>query len=456
MSELDNLINGYLSQSLDSDQTARLNNHLAESREARDEFRARVRIHADLADHFSEAADLRFEPIGERLTAPSLPFSPWFATAAALVIVSITAMVTSPWRTSPPIAQGVARMVASIDADWKGKAPDEDETLPAGAHELLRGSIDLLFADGARISMRGPARFDLRSSRHIHLESGNLVARIPDEALGFIVTSPQSEIVDLGTEFGLSVTDEGQTDVHVIDGLVEVLSNGPDTVLPGILIREGQARRFTPNPNSGPSAIPIRSREALLGRLRYHDLGVQMLHGSVRIASGLRAEDLFTRSQGRSWIQLIPEQRGVTLTKPLEVTLDAPGSYRDFRDIRKTLPAGTRVDSYLLHFRPRSTGKVRGVIRFDQPIVAVICNGLHLLRSDKLFGVPSVHYPTKIDPRGMEPGPFPDSDALVPEFIPDEIILSQDRSAVSIYTAASLEGGFYDQVRVLTLAPDQP
>ena len=50
-----------------------------------------------------------------------------------------------------------------------------------------------------------------------------MVARISDEALGFIVTSPRSELIDLGAKFGLSVDETGRTDAHVLGGLVEIL-----------------------------------------------------------------------------------------------------------------------------------------------------------------------------------------------------------------------------------------
>jgi hypothetical protein len=453
--ELDALIDGYLAESLDDGQTARLNAHLAASREAREEFRARIRIHADLADHFSGAADSRFEPILPLAGATPFRKMPWLSAAAAILIVGLTAIAVLHRGGNESPAQGVARIVASTDADWRGKAPFGNQALPAGAYELTRGSIVLLFTDGASVSVKGPATFHLRSARHLHLESGTLVARIPHEALGFTVTSPQSEVIDLGTEFGLSVNREGQTDVHVLDGLVEVLPGKPDSTTPGIMIEAGQARRFVGSSDLAPAEIPLHSRADLIGDPRHANLGVQMLRGSVRIADQLDADDLARQPVEGNWIDLIAEKQRVTLTKSVEVTLNAPGSYRDFGGISRTVPSGTRVNSYLLHFRPSSKEQVRGVIRFDQPIVGVVCNGLHLRDSDAQFGVPSVHYPATIGPRGLEP-PWDIHGRTQPEpdWQPDEVILSQDRSTLSIHAYGNPENG-YDQVRVLTLAPPQ-
>ncbi len=75
--------------------------------------------------------------------------------------------------------------------------------------------------------------------------------------------------------------------------------------------------------------------------------------------------------------------------------------------------------------------------------------------SDAHFGVPSVHYPASIGPRGLEPPwDIHGSAEAKPGWEPDEVILSQDHSTLSIHAYGNPEKG-YDQVRVLTLAPPQ-
>lgn len=386
----------------------------------------------------------------------------WWAAAAMLVISAVGFFSINRTPSSGPSTEvpSVASLVASIDAEWEGTAPLLNAPMPTGSYQLESGSIDLLFSDGARVSVSGPAHFDLRSARHIHLDSGNLVARIPDEALGFIVTSPQSEVVDLGTEFGLSVDGSGLTDVHVINGLVEVLPSEPTDhsgSAPGIMIAEGEARRFSNNPDINATSIPVSSRAGLIGNPRTGNLGLNMLRGSVRVVEQITKDDLFEVSKGPNWIDLAIEQRDVTLEEPLTVSIDAPGSYRSFVNPQATLPSGQRVNSYLLHFRPNSFHYVSGVIRFDQPIVAILCTGQHLRQTDTTFGVNSVYYPPKAnDFQGLEPnGTIPDGKQnFSGVYEPDEIILSQDRTTVSIRTFAGIDRG-YDQIRILTLAPDK-
>lgn len=374
--------------------------------------------------------------------------------AAAVVVLGLSAALwLKPPETAP--SPGVALLVASTDANWNAIDPEPGASLAAGKYQLTSGSVDLLFSDGAKVSLGGPAAFELKSTRHLHLESGQLVANISDEALGFVVTSPRSEVIDLGTEFGLSVDETGRTDVHVLDGLVEVLPSEQDKSEGSVTIAEGQARRFQSTPGTASNAIPVASRETLLGVSQPKALGLKMLRGSVRISKELSASDLTKKASGGNWIDLIAEQRAVTLTEPLAVSIDSTGSYRDFETLERTIQPGTKVDSYFLHFRPGSLEQVRGVIRFDQPIVAILCTGKHLHESDGLFGVPSVSYPKGGNPfRGLEPNGHPtkrNAQETDPDWEPDEIVLSQDRHTISIGAFANTERGF-DQVRILTKA----
>ncbi|MEM1297424.1 MAG: FecR family protein, partial [Verrucomicrobiota bacterium] len=332
-------------------------------------------------------------------------FTGWWA-AAVVLVASLSLLLWYGHYREDATLPGVAYLVAAVNAEWKGDLPELHTSMAAGHYRLQSGSIDLLFTDGARVSVSGPASFNLKGARHIHLDSGNLVAQIPEEALGFIVTSPQSEVVDLGTEFGVSVSEGGETDVHVLDGLVEVLPRIPNGNTKGVMIPEGQARRFNGKPGTPSTEIPVSSRDHLIGNQRFNELGLRMLRGSVRVVKEISKGDLVGNRTGRNWIDLVAEQGTVTLEQPLEVTINAPGSYREFGFTGRSLSSGITVNSYLLHFRPSSFKQVHGVIRFGQPIVGVICNGTHLQNTDPKFGISSVHYPETPGPRGMEPGPY--------------------------------------------------
>ena len=53
------------------------------------------------------------------------------------------------------------------------------------------------------------------------LKKGRLTAEVPRPATGFVINTPLMNVVDLGTRFGLTVKFNGETEVHVMQGVVE-------------------------------------------------------------------------------------------------------------------------------------------------------------------------------------------------------------------------------------------
>ena len=463
--ELELLVSRLVDQRLSPAEAARLNALLLESPEARARYQELLDNHEALCAIYpggvysssldSELAEVKLAAAPQQ-TARS-PRSAWlqWAGVAAAIVIAIGAFVKR--SDVAPIAESSgARLVAAVDVDWqvnsRTEAPNTSllpgAALSLGDFALAEGTIELEFGDGARVSIQGPAKFELRNGGHIHLESGNLVARIPEEALGFVVTTPEAEVVDLGTEFGLSVGEDGRTDIHVLDGLVEVLPVRGDGE-EGIQISEGDARRLD---HQGVNGIEPATREDLLEPHRLDRYGLELLRGSVRVTEGL---DVEAQTSGQHWIDIVPEGRGVLVETSIEATIDSPGVYRRFRTPLGLLPAGTRVDSYLLHFRPTAAEPVRGVIKFAAPIVAMMGRVDQLEATDRRFGLGSLDYPDETWRfRGLESlGSRTPGENGYP--VSDEVTLSQDRRTISLKMRANIdvEEGI-DQVRVLTLSEE--
>ncbi len=87
---------------------------------------------------------------------------------------------------------------------------------------LFAGSVELTFDQGAVVTVDGPVEFRPLSTGQLELRRGRLLASVPQQAIGFTVSTPTSQVVDLGTEFEVSVNDEGQSDVQVLKGEIEV------------------------------------------------------------------------------------------------------------------------------------------------------------------------------------------------------------------------------------------
>jgi hypothetical protein len=81
----------------------------------------------------------------------------------------------------------------------------------------------LSFDDGAKVIVEGPIEFLPLTSGHLQLRRGRLMATVPKEAIGFTVSTPTSQVVDLGTEFEVSVKQTGASEIVVQKGEIEVM-----------------------------------------------------------------------------------------------------------------------------------------------------------------------------------------------------------------------------------------
>src|SRR5262249_4116694 len=120
-----------------------------------------------------------------------------------------------------------AWLVNAQDCRWMSRDQGPGREMPPGKTlRLERGLAEVAFDRGARVILQGPAGLELLSPNSARLLYGTLTARVPPSAGGFTVLSPRGKVVDLGTEFGLSVVPGGPTTVTVFKGLVEAFPLG--------------------------------------------------------------------------------------------------------------------------------------------------------------------------------------------------------------------------------------
>ena len=134
---------------------------------------------------------------------------------------------------SPPSAvpQGendrnvVATITAMNSVKWEGPG--------AGAHllsrcaigdrlRLLDGSAELTFDAGVQVKVFGPADFEITSATSIRCLKGRVTTLVDKRGRGFTIETPRAKVVDLGTQFGLSISDSGETEVVVFQGMVDL------------------------------------------------------------------------------------------------------------------------------------------------------------------------------------------------------------------------------------------
>ncbi len=160
--------------------------------------------------------------------------------SAAAMLLFMVMVLFSPTR---PI---VATLTDSIDAEWEGKkaVPINGDVLSQGTMYLASGLVEITFDYGAHVVIEGPAEFELESPDKMILLRGNLYATVPEYATGFMVQTPYSTILDLGTEFGLKVDQNGETEVHMIKGLSSLIPGQKGKAKKGQILNAGQARHI--------------------------------------------------------------------------------------------------------------------------------------------------------------------------------------------------------------------
>jgi hypothetical protein len=174
---------------------------------------------------------------------------PWAALAASLLLAATAYWRSDSRQTNKQIAtaerrdeQAAQEAAAEFNRDEEGPTivatltrleqcvwTSSTTTLRYG-QQLLEGTqislrsgvARITFESGAEALLEGPCDFIVDNAMHGTIRSGRVSVTAPKRAYGFRIRSPNAEVIDLGTEFGVNVDESGNSEVHVFSG--EVLS----------------------------------------------------------------------------------------------------------------------------------------------------------------------------------------------------------------------------------------
>jgi ferric-dicitrate binding protein FerR (iron transport regulator) len=256
------LIEDYLTGRIDELRLSELEERLRDDPEARREFVRYARLHTDL--HFElrarEASERVLDEIDRKPPAdprPSHPQLSFFrrrilALAAAAILLAAGLLW---WAVRPGVAE-VAWLVNAQNCTWAGGEPPTD-LRPGKVIAINRGLAEFRFQSGARVVLEGPAQLEMISGTSARLYNGKLAVRVSGKT-GFEILSPQGRVADRGTEFGVSVSEAGATDVHVFEGSVEVVPTGAGAA--AVSLTQAQTARITAGtvtvrPEPGPEGF---------------------------------------------------------------------------------------------------------------------------------------------------------------------------------------------------------
>lgn len=243
-----------------------------------------------------------------------------------------------PWNSGKAVGPGgyIARMEETQDAVWSSSTQAKMKDggwVNSGLIELESGQARFAFNSGASALVEGPAILSLETSNRLFLEKGKLTAEAPPAASGFTVNTPRMNVVDIGTRFGVLVDEQGNSEVHVMEGEVEASRSSGNSV--SVLLREGLAIRaddrtrteLQPVPYAGDSfAVAMGASRNSLPHIFYpfeESTGGGILDATsgnrydaeLKPGAGTRNSPL--RAPGYEGTGLV-FQRGQSLTTPLD------------------------------------------------------------------------------------------------------------------------------------------
>jgi hypothetical protein len=179
----------------------------------------------------------------------------WWGRAGATAAAALLLIVIGAWLPldragvvpTPPV-----HLVASTNAQWSD--PEVELSLragdiPAGALRLDSGSAEFRFRHGATAIVLGPAEVRFTGPDAMFVQNGQVLCRCPTERSRITLTTPTTQVIDLGTEFAVAVApDAGATRVAVISGAVQVGSATPTVLRTGESAEVDRARVLTLTP----------------------------------------------------------------------------------------------------------------------------------------------------------------------------------------------------------------
>ena len=174
-------------------------------------------------------AERRFRP------GPSLA-------VAAIALLLVTAVIwvgRSVWIRSRTLAVEVLS-ADQVELEGRETVLRQGERLMVSRLQVKRGSLRVQLESGVALDFLGPVEGVFEGPGRFRLAHGGLNVDVGSRGKGFTVATAAGDVVDLGTRFGVSVSQSGKADIAVFSGEVRVREPGVGIVT----ISEGEALRL--------------------------------------------------------------------------------------------------------------------------------------------------------------------------------------------------------------------
>ncbi len=143
--------------------------------------------------------------------------------AAAVVILCLSILWLDRWimrESAIQPRQVVAHLADQMNVKWDDayRVPRDSGSMVQDRYRIMEGIVKIQFDHGAEVLIEGPAIYELVTARELTMSQGRCYVKVQPEGKGFTVNTLNSQIIDLGTEFGVLVDDTNKTQLHVFKG----------------------------------------------------------------------------------------------------------------------------------------------------------------------------------------------------------------------------------------------
>jgi len=237
------LFTAHAADSLTPDEHAELQETLRRDAEARRLWFVHQDVEMGLHAHLSA------EPVVALKPAAKPTRYGWRPLAAAVALVLMGGLWFGLERTKA--AAPFATLMATTNARWSD--PNVELALSSGeriasALRLESGRAEFQMVDGATVVIEGPASVRFGERKVVFVDQGRVFCKCPTPESRLSVITPQTKVVDLGTEFSVEARADESTRVAVLSGKVDVKSPNAGVLTAGeaVDVRRSSVVRLQP------------------------------------------------------------------------------------------------------------------------------------------------------------------------------------------------------------------
>ncbi|WP_442482213.1 FecR domain-containing protein [Aeoliella sp. SH292] len=377
--------------------------------------------------------------------SPTLLRRTSFVIVASLLGVAIGIWSLHYWNTS-------GQLISARNIVWEheSQSPTAGGRFRKGVLAATSGSCELQLNSGVELSLEGAFRLDIVNDMLVELRYGQVRAQVPPNAKGFSIDTPDSLLVDQGTEFGVNAETGKGTKVVVFRGEVDVRGKEVTQQEPLRRLTQGEAaqvrvgrdylNRITQvtsgvkdhrwSANTSPSTL-LSVRDNIRGSdsLKYYNVVVNGLHEDVpawvdRVHqwNGVTTDGIPKIVRGAEYVMTFNEDRYIPSFE-MCVTVHRPAILYVFVDNRvQTMPSWLLADFedtgeeigldegwHVYHQRQAALGAGQSIDQYfsiwrkivDEP-QDIVLGGLGGHPNFGMYGLAATPYEAPMDPARKE------------------------------------------------------